>query len=98
LLRLAAAWIPAGTLAGLALRRAGVGVLPRVVVTGVLATLVLMAAGAVSDAATVSGAVGTHVTGQFSREGTWVAAALMTLGAALVPRAGRAGHRVPSAP
>jgi hypothetical protein len=97
LLRLAAAWIPAGAVAGLALRRVGLAILPRFVVTGILAALLLMAAGAVSDAATVSGAVTSHVTGQLSRQGTWVAAGLMTLGAGLVPRAGPAVRGAPSA-
>jgi hypothetical protein len=96
LARVVAAWIPAGAAAGLALRRAGLGVLPRVVLTAGLATVLLIAAGAVSDAATVSGAIPTHVTGQLTRAGTWVAVGLMTLGAALVPRAPRAARAAPS--
>jgi hypothetical protein len=97
LARLVAAWIPAGAIAGLALRRAGLGAPPRVLLTAGLAALLLMAAGAVSDAATVSGAIPGHVAGQLSRAGTWVAVALMMLGAALVPRAPRAGRGAPSA-
>ncbi|MEA2321825.1 MAG: hypothetical protein QOD81_1675 [Solirubrobacteraceae bacterium] len=97
LARVVAAWIAAGAVAGLGLRRAGLGVLSRVVLTAVLATLLLMAAGAVSDAATVSGAVPSHITGQLSRAGTWVAAGLMTLGAALPARRRRAGRAAPSA-
>jgi hypothetical protein len=96
LARIVAAWVPAGAAAGLALRGAGVGVLARVVSTGVLGALLLIAAGAVSDAATVSGAVPSHVTGQLSREGTWLAAGLMMLGAALVPRGRPGGRAAPS--
>jgi hypothetical protein len=98
LLRVAAAWIPAGAAAGAALRRAGLDAAARILVTAVLATLMLMIVGAISDAATVSGPVTSHVTGQLSREGTWAAAGLMTLGAALVPRARRAGRGAPSVP
>jgi hypothetical protein len=92
LARVVAAWIPAGVVAGLGLRAAGLGVLSRVALTAVFATLLLMAVGAVSDAATVSGAIPSHITGQLSREGTWVAVGLMTLGAALSARGRRAGR------
>jgi hypothetical protein len=98
LARLVAAWIPAGAVAGLVLRRSGVGALPGAVLTAVIATVLLMAAGAVSDAATVSGAIPSHVTGQLSRAGTGVGAGLMTLGAALVTRPARATRAAPSAP
>ena len=98
LARIATAWIPAGALAGLALRRAGVGGPARVLLTVALATLLLIAAGAASDAAAISGSVTSHVTGQFSRAGTWAAVALMTLGALLVRRRAPAAGAAPSAP
>jgi hypothetical protein len=97
LVRLAAAWLPAGAVAGLGLRRAGMALVPGVVVTGALAAPLLMLAGAVADAATVSGSVTSHLTGQLTREGTWAAAGLMAIGAALVLRAGPVGRRAPSA-
>ena len=97
LLRLAVAWIPAGALAGLALRGAGLGTLVDVALTAVAAAVLLMVVGAISDAATVSGAVTSHVTGQFTREGTWVAAGLMACGALLVRRRPRAPGGAPSA-
>jgi hypothetical protein len=94
--RLAGAWIPAGVVAGLVLRRAGVGTPARVAVVGVLAILLLMAAGAVADAASVSGPLASHISGQLSRSGTWVAAALMTLGALLVRSGAPAAQAAPS--
>jgi hypothetical protein len=97
LLRVAAAWIPAGAVAALVLRRAGVGKVSRLVLTGVLVTALLIVAGAVSDAAAVSGSVTSHVTGQFSREGTWAATGLMMLGALLVRAGPPAARRASSA-
>jgi hypothetical protein len=84
LVRIAAAWVPAGAVAGLALRAAGVSGRSRIVGTALVAALVLMATGAVSDAATVSGAISSHLTPQVSRAGTWVAVAFMVLGVAAV--------------
>jgi hypothetical protein len=97
LARLALAWIPAGVVAAHVLRRAGLDGLPRIVVTAAVATLLLMAAGAAADAASVSGPLRTHLSSQLSREGTWVAAALMTLGALLVRSRSPAAHAAPSA-
>jgi hypothetical protein len=95
-LRLVAAWVPAGALCGVALRAAGVGSIARLAGVAVLAGLLLMFIGAVSDAATVSGALSSHLSSQVSRAGTWVAVALMVLGVAAV-RGGRpAGTAAPS--
>jgi hypothetical protein len=94
-LRMAAAWIPAGLLAGLALR--GRSSSPPATVAGVaaLSAVLLMAIGAVSDAATVSGALSSHIATQFTRAGTWTAVALTTAAAALV-LGRRAALAVPS--
>jgi hypothetical protein len=95
LLRVAVAWIPAGLLAGRALR--GRAVSPPVAVTGIaaLTAVLLIAFGAVSDAATVSGAVSDHIAAQFIRAGTWTAVAFTTGAAALV-LGRRAAPPVPS--
>jgi hypothetical protein len=97
LVRVAAAWLPAGMVAGLAVRRHLRAPVATVVVA-LVAVVLLIAFGAVSDAATVSGAVGSHVSSQVTRTGTWVAAALMTVGASLVHRRRRAALAAPTAP
>lgn len=95
LLRLAVAWLPAGVLVGVALRRAGVPPAMRVGGTAAVAAVWLLPLGAVSDAVTVSGPLSTHLTPQLSRAGTWVGVTLMALGVAAV-RGSRPG--TPAAP
>jgi hypothetical protein len=90
LLRLVAAWVPAGIAAGLVLRalvrvRGGVLALG----AGAGALVLLMALGAVSDAVENSETVGRHVAAQPGRAGPWAAAALVVIGAYL-------GARVPA--
>jgi hypothetical protein len=84
LLRLLAAWLPAGIAAGFALRAAGVGRrLPRA--SGMLAgcALLLMALGAGADTITASEPLRDHLVQQPQRAATWIAAVLVGLGAAL---------------
>jgi hypothetical protein len=76
LLRLLAAWLPAGALAG-----AVVGGRRGWVVVGAVAWLALAVTGAVSDATAISGSVWEHVVPQAWRPGTWAAAGIMALGA-----------------
>lgn len=95
LARLALAWVPAGLVAGLALRagpdRLSVG---RLVALTVVCEVLLMAVGAASDAASISGALGEHLRPQLTRAGTHVAVGLILAGALLVRRRGRPGsHR-----
>jgi hypothetical protein len=97
LVRMAAAWVPAGMLAGWAVRGRRARAPARVIAIGVLGVVLLMAIGAGSDAATVSGPVSTHLTEQLTRSGTWTAAALMAAGAAMVLVTRRAARRAPTA-
>jgi hypothetical protein len=86
LARLLAAWLPTGWLAGRALAAAtGLGRPARAIGVGLVAFALLFVAGAISDAATISDSVGSHVSAQFGRTGTWVAAGLMLLGAWAAP-------------
>jgi hypothetical protein len=84
LARLLVAWLPAGLIAGLILVAAG---LSRRAVRGALmfaTTLVLlMALGAAADAVTASEGVRAHVAAQPHRVASWLAAALVALGATL---------------
>lgn len=94
LARLALAWVPAGLVAGLALRagrdRLSVG---RLVALTVVCELLLMAVGAASDAASISGPPGEHLRPQLTRAGTHVAVGLILAGALMVRRRGRPGSR-----
>ena len=93
LLRMAVAWLPLGAVAGAGLSAAGVsGRGRRAVWIGGLTAVVLILTGALSDAAAVSGAVGSHLAPQFVRAGTWVTTALMVIGSLPV-----AGVRDPAA-
>jgi hypothetical protein len=91
LLRLAAAWVPAGIAAGLVLRtlvpvRGAVLALG----AGAFALVLVMTLGAVSNAVENSETVGRHIAAQPGRAGPWVAAGLVVIGAYL-------GARVPMA-
>ena len=83
LLRLVAAWLPTGVVAGFALR--GARVRHRDVRAGVMfvgCLVVLLIAGAVADGLTANESVRSHLAAQPHRAATWLAAALMALGAA----------------
>jgi hypothetical protein len=97
LLRMAGAWVPAGLLAGWAVRRRREPEPARAAAVGVLAVVLLMAIGAGSDAATVSGPFASHLAEQLTRAGTWTAAAFMAAGSAMVLVTGRAARRAPTA-
>jgi hypothetical protein len=85
LLRLALAWIPTGAVAARALA-AGTALTPRLRAAAValVAWVLLVVVGAVSDAAAISASVPSHLPAQLARPGTWVAAGLMLAGALLV--------------
>jgi hypothetical protein len=87
LLRLVVAWVPAGVMAGLALR-SGTKLSRgrRAALFALLAWLLLVMAGAASDAAAVSASVASHVPAQLTRAATWLAAALMASGVLLAGR------------
>jgi hypothetical protein len=90
LLRVAVAWLPAGLAAGAAL-----GVLTRLrrvaraLTVGLVGAIVLVAAGAVSDAIALNERVLPHLGSQLGRDGTWVAVGLLVIGS-LPAGAGRA--------
>ncbi|HEU4978965.1 MAG TPA: hypothetical protein VFT42_08745 [Solirubrobacteraceae bacterium] len=87
LLRLACTWIPAGLVAGLALRASTrLTWAARVLVTGAGAWVVLFVAGAGSDSVTASEKLAPHLAPQFGRGALWVAAALVAAGALCVAR------------
>jgi len=87
LLRLGVAWIPAGAIAALALA-SGSRLSPtrRTVGVALVGWLLLVLAGAASDAAAVSASVPSHLPEQLARTGTWVAVALMAVGATVIRR------------
>jgi hypothetical protein len=83
LLRLVVAWLPAGIVAGAALRALGIRrSAARIGLTFVPCLLVLMLFGAAADAITETEAVGAHLGAQPHRLAIWVAAAFVALGAA----------------
>jgi hypothetical protein len=87
--RMAAAWLPAGLVAGALLARAGFARrLPRAGLLLALSAVLLMTLGGLSDAVTESDPLGAFMGAQPGRPGNWIAAALLALGAA-VPRARR---------
>jgi hypothetical protein len=85
LLRLLVAWLPAGIVAGLAMRAAGVGRPARAAVAFVACAALLLAAGAAADALTANDPFRSHLGVQPERAATWLAAGLMALGAVIVP-------------
>jgi hypothetical protein len=89
LLRMAAAWLPAGAVAGLALAR--LGRLPRpFLTTALIGAALLTSAGAASDAIATSVSLTGRLLPQLARPGLWAALVLLAIGAAFVarPRAG----------
>jgi hypothetical protein len=84
LLRVVVAWLPAGVVAGVALRALGVrGRGWRAVAAGLPCALLLVAFGAAADAITETDPLGAHLGAQLGRVAIWLAAALVALGAAL---------------
>jgi hypothetical protein len=81
LLRMAVAWLPGGLAAGLALRLTGARRVVRLVGLAVVAAVVLIPTGAVSDAIAVNEPVASHVVPALTRSGTWAAVALFVIGA-----------------
>ena len=95
LLRLLVVWLPAGALGASALAWSGRRRPVRVAGPAVVALVVLLLVGAVSDAAAISDPVTSHLGAQVTRSGTLVATALVALGAAgtVARRAGGVVHR-----
>jgi hypothetical protein len=82
--RVVAAWLPAGLVAGVALRALGVRWRAlRAVAGGLPCAVFLLASGAVADAITETDPVSAHLAAQPARVAIWLAAALVALGAAL---------------
>jgi hypothetical protein len=92
--RVAAAWLPAGLVAGF-----GVGLVSRLrrpargLAVFVLAFALVLAVAAASDSVTHSESIRRHLHEQPHRPATWLAAGLMALGAALAPVKGRGAGR-----
>jgi hypothetical protein len=92
LLRLVVAWLPAGILAGAALvALTRLGAMVRTVLVLGCSAVLLVVAGAISDAAAISDPLSTHFSAQAGRTGTWVAVALMVIGS-LLAGGGRAAR------
>ena len=88
--RIVAAWLPAGLAGGAALYAAGIGGRAlRAGLLGALCLLLLLVAGASSDAITASEALGRHVAAQPHRLAVWLATGLVVAGAAVPGRLGR---------
>jgi hypothetical protein len=87
LARVVAAWLPAGLAGGAALYFAGIRRRAvRAAVLGGLSFVLLLAAGASSDAVTASETLRGHVAAQPHRPAIWLAAGLVALGAAVPGR------------
>jgi hypothetical protein len=92
--RVAAAWLPAGLVAGV-----GVGLVSRLrrpgrgVAVFVLALALVVVVAAASDSVTHNEPIRRHLHEQPHRAATWVAAGLMALGAVLAPVIGRGAGR-----
>jgi len=83
LARVIVSWLVAGLVAGAALARVSrVRVLVGLVGLALLGALLLLAAGAGADAVAISDNLGPHLAPQLGRAGTWMAVALLVLGAA----------------
>ena len=75
------AWVPAGFVAGLALiALTRFGTVARTASLTVLAALIMLLAGAISDSVAVNDPLSPHLVPQLSRGGTWIAVALFALG------------------
>jgi hypothetical protein len=84
LARLVVAWVPAGVISGLILTAAGFRRrAPRAALMFVTTLVLLLALGAAADAVTASESLQDHLGAQPQRAATWLAAALVALGAAL---------------
>jgi hypothetical protein len=82
--RVLAAWLPAGMVAGVALRAIGVRRRAvRAVSAGLPCAVLLLVFGAAADAITETDPLGSHLAAQPHRLAIWLAAALVALGAAL---------------
>jgi hypothetical protein len=82
--RVLAAWLPAGVVAGVALRALGVRPrLLRAVTAGLPCAALLLLFGAAADAITETDPLGAHLGAQLGRLAIWLAAAFVALGAAL---------------
>jgi hypothetical protein len=82
LLRLIVVWVPAGALAAALLSRWARMSAPAVLASIVaIAVVLLVLAGAMSDAVAISESVRGHIASQFTRAGTLVAVVLMLVGA-----------------
>jgi len=82
LLRLIVVWVPAGALAAALLSRWARMSAPAVLASIVaIAFVLLVLAGAMSDAVAISESVRGHIASQFTRAGTLVAVVLMLVGA-----------------
>jgi hypothetical protein len=91
LARLLVAWLPAGVVAGLVLVAAGYRRRPvRAAITFGMTLVLLLALGAAADAVTASETLRSHLAAQPHRAATWLAAALVALGAVLPPGTRRA--------
>ncbi len=93
LLRLLLAWLPVGALAAWVLGPPGRW---RPLALAVVAFVLLVVIGAVSDAASISGPLSEHVVPQLWRAGTLVAVGLIVLGSQAVWWRRRAVMRAPS--
>lgn len=91
--RLVLAWVPAGLVAGLALGAIGVRTRTRrALAVAPVALLTLFVASAASEAVTVSEPLSQHLSPVAGRASLWLATALMTVGALIVPTSGRRGR------
>jgi hypothetical protein len=82
--RLVLAWLPAGVVAGMALRAGGWRRRwVRAAVLFVACAVVLLLLGAAADAVTASETFGPHLAPQLGRAATWIAAVLVAAGAAV---------------
>jgi hypothetical protein len=86
LLRFAAAWVPTGLAVGWALRRLAPASSPRLraALAGVTALVVLVVAGAASDAVTANETVSMHASAQVGHAATWMAAIVVAACAHIV--------------
>jgi hypothetical protein len=90
------AWVPAGFCAGLALTAlTRIGALARTLSLTVIAAVVLLLAGGISDSVAVNDPLSPHLVPQLTRGGTWIAVALFAIGTIA---AGLLPARAPSYP
>ena len=86
LLKLVAVWGVSGLTAGVAIAAlTGAGRRARAALAGAATLVLLLATGAMSDAVTASESLSRHISAQPTRSATWLAAALVALGAFIAP-------------